>query len=53
MDIYILRFKDDRASKKPVKIRAEDLSDAYMLARNEAFGRAADLWRGTRHVCSF
>lgn len=54
MNTYILKFLDStQRASRPIRFVAEDRSDAYVKARNEAFGRQAELWLGKYRICSF
>jgi hypothetical protein len=54
MNTYILKFLDGtRRASRPIRFVAEDRSDAYVKARNEALGRQAQLWSGRSLIFSF
>ena len=53
MDTYSLTFIDDGVGlAKRVEFEAYDASRALTLAHKEAAGRAAELWRGDRKLCT-
>jgi hypothetical protein len=53
MDHYSLRFIEDGiGAAKLVEFEAHDASRALTLAHMEAAGRAAELWRGDRKLCT-
>ncbi|TCM14001.1 hypothetical protein EDF56_11526 [Novosphingobium sp. PhB165] len=53
MKIYTLSFSDDGDGvARRLEFRAEDLTSALIIAHREAARRGAELWEGTKKLCT-